>query len=156
MKLHYNDIEFRFWQGTKMIYSGSICESGFQEFWENWTQSHIQDEADLMPIMQKTELEDKNKKPIYFYDILEYSFHDKTSGEEYGGTGLVVPVMGGGAGIRTEWSEYTEELVAILDGGSQEGIWNDDDLWSFEIIGNMYENKHLLMDNGAGLNPFKQ
>lgn len=145
------DLQFRFWQGTKMEYSGAMCCPGFQEWVDQWTQGHIQDDTDLMPVMQMTVLKDKDGKEIYFDDIVEFSFHDKESGEEYSGTALIVQTIGGGAGIRHEWSEHIQELVAIQNGGIQEDIWEDENLWTFSVIGNMHETPHLLMDNGAGL-----
>lgn len=153
---HTNYLQFRYWNGKNMLYSGKMCSPDFKDWWENWSQSHIEDDAEPLEIMQVTELVDKNEKAIYFGDIVEFSFHDKESGEEYGGTALVVPTIGGGAGIRYEWSEYIEELVAIdQHGGQQEGIWNDDELWTIEVIGNKYRNPFLLMDCGAGLPTFK-
>lgn len=97
-------------------------------------------------LMQATNMEDKNKKRVYFDDIVYFEFHDKTNDEYYDGTAVIISTISGGAGILTDWNDETQELYAVVHGGTIEDIWEDEDLWTIEVIGNVYENKNLIKE----------
>lgn len=98
-----------------------------------------------MIVMQYTGLKDKNGKEIYFDDILKFSFHDVDDEDEnYGGTALVAETMNGGAGLLFDFLEEENEVYAVSEGGQIEEMWPDDDLWTFEVVGNCFENPELL------------
>lgn len=96
--------------------------------------------------MQYTGLKDKKGKEIYFDDILQISFADGAH-EEWDGTALVTHTMNGGAGVLYDTNADTSRLPtvhAVSHGGEIQDLWEDDELWTLEIIGNIYENPNLL------------
>ena len=96
-------------------------------------------------LMQYTGFEDKNGKEIYFDDVVKFSFHDKDCPEEnYGGTAVIDTTMSNGVGILYDFDCDRSKVVAVDDGGEMEDLWEDDDLWTVEVIGNIYENPELL------------
>lgn len=148
--------KYRFWQGKKMIYSGSIGEREFQEWHDLFSYGHINDGSKLCPLMRCTGMQDENGEDIYFDDIVDFISYDGNGKIEYEGSALVVETMNGGAGLRYEWSEFSQNLFPILDGGSGEDFWIADNAWSIQVIGNRWECPSMLMDNGAGLPTFKE
>ncbi len=136
------EIKFRFWdaetdryedQQPRMRYWPSIPQEISLEAWLN----------SLVPKMQFTGLLDKNGKEIYFDDILEYSFDDADASE--GGTALVVRTMNNGAGIQTDYKDPEPQIrFAVQTGGEIQDLWDDPELWTTEVIGNIYQNPELL------------
>lgn len=97
-------------------------------------------------LMQYTGLKDKNGKEIYFNDIVKFKFENENV--FYKGTATVVETMTGGAGILYDYSDINnKEVWAVIKGGVIEDIWQDDDLWTFEVIGNIHEHPQLLTKN---------
>ena len=97
-------------------------------------------------LLEWTGLMDKNEKEIYFDDIVRFSFHDiDESLHNYEGTAVITETMSFGAGIMYDEEEGGgDKVIAVKEGGLIEEIWDDESLWTFEIIGNRYENPELL------------
>lgn len=128
-------IKFRAWDENLKV----------MQLWE--TLSFVFTEALSLPhvqIMQATGMKDNHGKEIYFDDIVRFEFKDKKEDEEYDGTGKVVETVNGGAGLLYEWDEHKQEVVATSEGGQIEDFWEDGDLWSIEVIGNIHQNPELL------------
>ena len=99
-------------------------------------------------VMQYTGLKDKNGKEIYFDDVVRVKFHDGDIKQS--GTAVVRESMNYGAGIIYDYKDYDAvKIWAVTEGGVLEEIWEDDELWEFKIIGNIYENPELLRDYGT-------
>ena len=79
-------------------------------------------------ILQSIGFSDKNGSEIFEQFILEYNFHDKDNEIYESGIGIVKHGLNG-------WS--------LLVDGEMKNIWQDKDLWTFEIIGNTYENQEM-------------
>lgn len=85
-------------------------------------------------LMQFTGIKDKNGKEIYEGDILKYRFEDKEEINSLS-TGIVEVI----------WSDLSLGFrVTDHDEHYTFEIWDDPEMWEFEVIGNIYENKELL------------
>ena len=119
-------IKFRAWDKEKMIYRGSCdeywCDFGNCKVYHTTPVDHA-----FYPIMQFTDLKDKNGKEVYEGDIVSIfkgcpsivKFGVQDIGNDFQGVGF-----------------YTEEkngsIFSIFGGGD------------IEVIGNIYENPELL------------
>ena len=132
------EIKFRAWDGGKMIgtyddhqtfaldFSGNVFsyEHGNSPF-----RHYIKEELILM---QYTGLKDKNSKEIYEGDIVqiwEYEGEKETS---------VVEWQGGYPAFDLS-AELQEQFECNVLSAAMQGVG-----WQIEIIGNIYEDKHLL------------
>lgn len=97
-------------------------------------------------LMRYTGIDDEDKKPIYFGDIIIFTFKDKSVDELETGTALVTETMSYGAGILREKDpdNLFGMVVAVEEAGYIDEIWDDDDLWRFKVIGNRFENPELI------------
>ncbi len=95
--------------------------------------------------IQFTGIKDKNGKEIYFDDIVSWCFYDPDyEDEDEGGEAVIVPNMGGGAGILFDWEIDRSQCYAVTDGGQIEDIWDDMNVWNIEVIGNIHDTPELL------------
>lgn len=97
-----------------------------------------------LDLTQFTELLDKNGKEIYFGDIVKFDFTDKKASENEMGTAVIWETMNGGVGIMRDHGSEDPWLVHAVIGGFITDLWEDDDLWTVEVIGNIYQNPELL------------
>lgn len=124
--------KYRGWDGKKMLPPQDLTQNG--KYW-SWLGK-----IDVT-LMQFTGLRDKNGKEIYFDDIIKFSQND----DENEGTAVVVETMSGGAGILSDWEiEFPLKKWAVTSGGVIEEIWEDEVVWTFEVIGNIYETPELV------------
>jgi uncharacterized phage protein (TIGR01671 family) len=97
-------------------------------------------------LLQYTGFKDKNHQDIYFGDIIKYSFTDvdnKDNNEQ--GTALINRTMNNGVGILRDYnSDDTYHVWAVDCGGVMSDLWEDKDLWTIEVIGNIYQNPELV------------
>ena len=97
-------------------------------------------------IMQSTGFRDKNEKLIFAGDIVKFHFHDEE--DSYGGTAIIVDSLNNGVGIMYDWLGYScvraDDVFAVDEGGIIEEYWDDKELWSIEVLGNIYENPELI------------
>ena len=142
------EIKFRLWhrelhtmavEGTfKNIVLAKQQPPSLEDDWDNG----------LLEWMRGTGLKDMHGKEIYFGDIVKFSWHDEDCPEEnYGGTAAVVETLNGGAGILSDWKIETEPKYAVTNGGIIEDLWEDEEWWTIEVIGNIYENPELLKND---------
>jgi len=134
------EIKFRAWdKGSEYMHSN--VQSAVYEDPDEWTEFNTVLGLERFEVMQYTGLKDKNGKEIYEGDILtssEYPFQDDG---EYNYHGVV------------EWGEeeaayyLTKHLANKNRRGISHGIsemLGQEDMSTFEIIGNIYENPELL------------
>jgi len=135
------DLKFRAWDKIKKEWIlGYEYETlrGFSLFgeimllgeWANALNKFINKKTDL-EVMQFTGLKDKNNVAIYEDDILKVNFYDKECGDKMDFVGIVC------------WDEFNLQFRVGNEDEVYE-IWNDTDLWTFEVLGNIYENNDLL------------
>ena len=145
--------KFRIWdkQTQKMIYAedGNIFWIGLDGGVRAIGDSGDKLNGVSVELLEWTGLMDKNEKEIYFDDIVRFSFHDIHNIDEllinYEGTALITETMSFGVGIMHDKEEGGgDKVIAVKEGGLIEEIWDDKSLWTFEIIGNRYENPELL------------
>lgn len=131
---------------NKMLFFGiySLLVDGIENNPE-WSEYYNVSRFNDLRIMRNTLIDDTKGKEIFFGDIIKFSFHDvQNTMEDYSGTALVIETMGGGAGILHEHSKNSRTVFAVREGGICEDIWEDETLWTFEIIGNRYTNPELI------------
>ena len=96
--------------------------------------------------MQSTGFRDKNEKLIFAGDIVKFHFHDEE--DSYGGTAVIVDSLNNGVGIMYDWLGHScvraDDVFAVDEGGIIEEYWDDKELWSIEVLGNIYENPQLI------------
>lgn len=124
------EIKFKVWDEhyKKMRDNLPIANSDLKNLFSQMLQGH------LIPL-QFTGVLDKKGIEIYEGDILKVKFFDKENAEaneEY--TAII------------QYSEFNFgfELLEINGGFVESEFWNYKELWSFEIIGNIYQNQELI------------
>jgi len=97
-------------------------------------------------LQQFTGLTDKNGKDIYFGDIVTVAFHDKTDPTaDFRGTATISETINFGVGILYDFAgDVLDEIMAVDEGGQIEDVWEDEELWTIKVIGNIYENPELI------------
>lgn len=108
-------------------------------------------------IMQFTGFQDKNGKDIYFNDIVKFSYKDPQDSEfDDDGEAVIVHTMSNGVGIISE--NINGETYAVSDevGGVIQEIWEDEDVWDIEVIGNIFEDEDMLMTKEEWENAIKK
>ena len=122
------EIKFRAWDTEKKEMTASDFQIGNGGIYYGWSD---EDDGYLdkkwgkeIVIMEYTGFNDEKGKEIYFGDILKY--------KDEGGEDIaeVVYTMNNGAGVLMD-NEITD-------------LWEDPEVHTYEIIGNIYENKELL------------
>ena len=132
------EIEFRFWfPNLKEMSEPRNLEKLFMD-WNSRPK---------LIALQFTGLEDKNGKKIFEGDILKWAFHDLDAIVKFCG-----PTYEGGL-AEVEYQEFsmafrlsvTRFVAEPYQGPDTFELWNDPDLWTVEIVGNIYENPELLV-----------
>jgi len=116
------DIEFRAWDGKKMITDIIIYDKNTIIDLDEYSHNFI----DVKHIMQYTGLKDKNGVEIYEGDIVKY-FNELYYVESYGCIYILKPV-----------------IVTISNGAKTHMMNNNTIGHLYEVIGNIYENEELL------------
>lgn len=83
---------------------------------------------------QITGVKDKNEKDIYFGDIVNLIDFESAEGEEKINGAIVTETITGGTGI------LDQNKCAISE------FWEDENVFSIEVIGNIFENPELLIN----------
>lgn len=128
-----NFIKFRAWhkEYEEMIESEECVDKREFTLVKFYFEDKHYSEKEEFIFMQYTGFKDKNGKEVYFDDILKVTFNDKDDPKEcWSGLAQVVYALNNGVGLLNDW------LVTDL--------WEDDDLWDIEVIGNIWENPELL------------
>lgn len=109
----------------------------------------------IQELMRWTGFRDCEGIPIYFGDILRVRFDDEEDPNALQtGTALVVEGMNNGMALLYDEKDGDGSVIyAVDEGGLTQDFWEDADLWTVEVIGNKYEDKHLL--NGYAPNTKK-
>ena len=150
------EIKFRAWDEIGE-WMGNVTSIDFNEGAVFIETKHSDDEnrfdMNNVPVMQYTGLKDKNGKEIYEGDIINYSFKD--SGEI---NTRVLEVYNDGTNFKTReiyrdyWLEKVGGVLLIVHGqlnahkGKTQYLTDIScsSIYSYEIIGNIYENPELL------------
>jgi uncharacterized phage protein (TIGR01671 family) len=112
-------------------------------FFEAMAPALVQDRASLM---QFTGFLDSKGKEIYFDDIVRYAFFDPDNEGSYeAGTALICETMSNGVGLLYDYkASAPDKTWAVAEGGLIQEYWDDEDLWTIEVIGNRFENPDLI------------
>jgi len=137
------DSEMMEWGQEKSI-SGSGEWMTWQEKTDNATDIYLTYDKDSTIIMQFTGILDKKDNEIYFGDIVKINFHDYEHKEMFRGTATIVRTLSNGAGIMYDCDDACSDIWAVQEGGIIEDLWQDEDLWTLEVIGNIHENLSLI------------
>lgn len=120
-------IKFRAWDGQQMSYGK---EERFDDMIA-WRFHHFND--DNIILMQYTGLKDKNGKEIYEGDIVNFS------------NGNMMGTFNANSEVKFLDGCF---MIEINDGWDEwDELWHYTKHWDVEVIGNIYENPHLLGKN---------
>lgn len=138
------EIKFRAWDkySKEMEYIKDF-------YWFEEMSVHDPNDNSIYEISQFTGLVDDNGKDIYFDDIVSFCFHDKDHPEDdLVGTALITETIGYGVGILFNYRDQLSSVVWAVDqGGVVNEIWEDSELWSIDVIGNIYQNPDLIKND---------
>lgn len=84
--------------------------------------------------MQYIGFNDEDDVEIYEGDIVHWEFDDETNEAK--------PIHFCGESV-VQYSDFSAAFQLVDDNEVQD-FWNDKELWSFEVIGNVYENPDLM------------
>lgn len=102
--------------------------------------------------MQYIGWEDKDGKEIYYGDIIKYKVIWGDEDINEWGTAIVHRFLNNGAGILRSFSEekpFIHELKNFIStyaswNGQLENLWYDEEMFELEVVGNIFETKHLI------------
>lgn len=96
-------------------------------------------------VMQYTGMKDSGGQEIYYEQVVNFYFRDpKDNTQNWGGKAVVTRKMSGGVGLLFDSIEGQAEVVPVLEGGVVEEFWPDYDLWTIEVVGDIYRNPDLV------------
>lgn len=108
----------------------------YAEFWEVVSDCLRRDcIGNDWVVTQSSGMLDQNDTPIFGEDIVEYWFKENPRdkfNKEPDGVG------------RFFWNDLGKCFSLELEDGNVEEIWEDYDLWKFNILGNTFDNENLL------------
>ncbi len=142
------EIKFRAWIKEEKIIVFGYPNLANKHFYEFAPYEGRGTDFSACEVMQYTGLQDKNGTDIYFDDVVRFQFHDKRNPDaNWFGTALITKKMGGGAGLLSDEDDrkhHESEVHAVDEGGTIQDLWEDEDLWTVEVIGNRHANPSLI------------
>lgn len=139
--------KFRAWDNERKQWLATVEPVGTFRFEQDIESSLLNDEArKAIEFSRFTGFQDSNGKDIYFDDIVKYVFYDPDHEESYeAGTALIVENMTNGVGLlRDLLGSAPDKTWAVDEGGAIEDYWDDEDLWTIEVIGNRFDTPDLI------------
>lgn len=79
-------------------------------------------------------INDKNGKDIYEGDIVKFTFSDGEDNES--GIGVVM-----WSALSLGFKLLVDYQLPNYDGGNFQEFWDDPDLWTYKVVGNIYQGK---------------
>lgn len=134
-------LEYRAWNkiDKKMIHSGVFVEDGDVGAYDF--------DPEYLTVQQRTVLTDVNGKTVFFDDIVRFKSYEPDDEVWQHGTAVVYRTMTGGAGLLYDIaSKGDDHFYAVLHGGVINDVWEDPEVWQYEVIGNIYENPELILE----------
>jgi uncharacterized phage protein (TIGR01671 family) len=132
----FMEFKFRAWnpKQKRMIYLDPL----------QWPLHVLESQKDWI-VMQYTGFNDKNGKEIYFDDIVAFSFVNRDDvSDNYSGTAAICRTSSNGTGILFDDTDFPGEVIAVLCGGEISDYWEDEDMWTIEVIGNVHKNPNMV------------
>ena len=154
-----SNILFRCWDSESNTMFYQTDDNYIQIYKEN--KYSLFDEKDNMIVsnvindnnifMQYIGWEDKDGKEIYYGDIIKYKVMWGDDDNEWG-TAIVHRFLNNGAGMLRSFSKekpfffesksYTSTYASWE--GVIENLWYDEEMFELEVVGNIFETKHLI------------
>ncbi len=133
--------EKKFWHDFRIHPMGLLMPAS-SEADGKWIYASDYPQEDLV-LCEALNLEDKNLKPIFSGDIVKWSFMDMDNPQ--------APDVEAGIGEIVYDDFFADYRIAVdrfmpdtYTGAGSFEFWADGDLWSLEVVGNVYENPELL------------